>query len=123
MSDIVFYPLSVLVVILLSLTIFLYLKKQELAKGLVQAELVKFLLLDRIEKMSEEIQTLETQQSDGFLRFISESRDWAFDYIEKVQSAIADFNSAMESSDVVKIEEARIRLSEFLPETNPDVVN
>jgi hypothetical protein len=31
------------------------------------------------------------EQTDGFLKFISESRDWAFQYIERVQIAIKNF--------------------------------
>lgn len=31
------------------------------------------------------------ENSEGFLRFVSESRDWAFDYIEEVQSGLASF--------------------------------
>lgn len=31
------------------------------------------------------------ENSEGFLRFVSESRDWAFEYIEQVQSGLASF--------------------------------
>ena len=36
------------------------------------------------------------ENSEGFLRFVSESRDWAFQYIEEVQSALQDFTSEIE---------------------------
>lgn len=31
------------------------------------------------------------EQTEGFLKFVSESRDWAFQYIERVQIAIKNF--------------------------------
>lgn len=31
------------------------------------------------------------ENSEGFLRFVSESRDWAFEYIEEVQSGLKSF--------------------------------
>jgi hypothetical protein len=36
------------------------------------------------------------EQSEGFLRFISESRDWAFQYIEEFQAGLNNFVSAIE---------------------------
>ena len=34
----------------------------------------------------------ELSESDGFVKFISQSRDWAFDYIEEVQKVLAEFD-------------------------------
>jgi hypothetical protein len=36
------------------------------------------------------------ENSEGFLRFISESRDWAFQYIEEFQAGLKDFISSVE---------------------------
>lgn len=36
------------------------------------------------------------ESSEGFLRFISESRDWAFQYIESVQQAIKQFSKEVD---------------------------
>ncbi len=36
------------------------------------------------------------ENSEGFLRFVSESRDWAFEYIEEVQSGLTSFVSEVE---------------------------
>ena len=33
---------------------------------------------------------------EDFLKFISDSREWAYDYIEEVQKAILDFKTAVE---------------------------
>lgn len=36
------------------------------------------------------------ENSEGFLKFISESRDWAFQYIEEFQAGLNDFVSSIE---------------------------
>jgi len=36
------------------------------------------------------------ENSEGFLRFVSESRDWAFQYIEEVQTVLQDFAEDIE---------------------------
>ena len=50
-------------------------------------------------KLSEEINKKDVkalEQTEGFLKFVSESRDWAFQYIEDVQSALEEFDSKMD---------------------------
>ena len=36
------------------------------------------------------------ENSEGFLRFVSESRDWAFEYIEEVQKVLNEFVSEVD---------------------------
>jgi hypothetical protein len=46
------------------------------------------------DKMSEVVKNTDEkkiEQTEGFLKFVSESRDWAFQYIERVQIAIKNF--------------------------------
>lgn len=46
------------------------------------------------ERLLEEINSSEEksiENTDGFLKFVSQSRDWAFEYIEDVQKAIDVF--------------------------------
>jgi hypothetical protein len=40
-------------------------------------------------KVSQEAEKIE--ESDGFLKFVSDSRDWAYAYIESVQEEISSF--------------------------------
>jgi hypothetical protein len=39
----------------------------------------------------------EIEKSDGFLKFVSDSREWAFNYIEDVQSKLVKFDNEMNS--------------------------
>lgn len=58
----------------------------------------------------------KVQDMDGFVKFLSESRDSAFEYIEMVQLAIEQLNNAMEANDEEKINEAYSSLIAFLPD-------
>jgi hypothetical protein len=58
--------------------------------------------LDRISvyEQTKEILKREAERvegSDGFLRFVSDSRDWAFSYIEEAQGAITNFKNSVEA--------------------------
>ena len=52
---------------------------------------------------------------DGFLKFLSDSREWAFGYIEEVQEAILKLSEAMQSGNEDKIHVAYIHLMTYLP--------
>lgn len=56
--------------------------------AMVQLEIDKMAVIDTLEKSVKEN---ELTRSDGFIRFLSESRDAAFEYIESAQQDISDF--------------------------------
>ena len=85
---------------------------------MIQFALDKAMLLEHIEKNSGKANSIE--QSEGFLKFVSDSRDWAFKYIEDVQGAIVEFNSAVASKDDEKIESALNNLKSFLPDNEEE---
>jgi len=45
-----------------------------------------------VSQFEKEIEQLNLKESDGFVKFISQSRDWAFEYIEEVQKALLEFD-------------------------------
>jgi hypothetical protein len=57
----------------------------------------------------------DVADSDGFLKFLSDSREWAFGYIEEVQEAILKLSDAMQSGNEDKIHVAYIHLMTYLP--------
>ena len=81
---------------LLTLAYFLVknnLNKRKLLALYIQGEMDRYALGKKIEELSNKLSTLELSESDGFIKFISQSRDWAFEYIEEVQSALAEFDN------------------------------
>jgi len=67
--------------------------KKAVTKAL-QAELDKLALYAKIEELNKEA-GVGTQGNDGFLKFLSESRSAAFQYIEEVQAAISEFDNRL----------------------------
>ena len=103
-----------------------------------QAEIDKKALLVAIERLQAEKDQKPVEQTDGFLRFISESRDAAFTYIEEVQDAISSFDEkvgpviqqyretgkvkGIKVSDLVKdLTESYDKLMEAMPQEKKDV--
>ena len=119
---IVVSSLSVLLVLLSALLVASKLKQRESLETMAQ------LLIDRA-AMSEEINRLNyivensSDLNDGFIKFLSESREEAFSYISEVQQALEYIKIAMELKDDIMISDAYNKLISFLPNENPDVVN
>jgi molecular chaperone DnaK (HSP70) len=108
----------VMFVIILIANLRLLNKNKKISNKLIQFGLDKAMLLERLDKLSEKQNPIE--QTDGFLKFISDSRDWAFKYIEDVQGGIKEFNTAVESKNDQRIEDALNKLKSFLPENEEE---
>jgi hypothetical protein len=59
---------------------------------------VEKLILEKLVNDVEEskLQSDDSVHRENFLKFISESRDWAFDYIEEFQEGLQNFVSSIE---------------------------
>ena len=53
------------------------------------------MLGQKIEELQKELSSKELSETDGFIKFISQSRDWAFEYIEEVQKALVEFDEVV----------------------------
>jgi len=51
-----------------------------------------FLQNNKITELEKQIEHLNLKESDGFVKFLSASRDWAFEYIEEVQKVLVEFD-------------------------------
>jgi hypothetical protein len=58
------------------------------------------------------------ENTEGFLKFVTQSRDWAFEYIENVQNSISSLKSAVESG--YNTEEEMKALFDLLPKNNKE---
>jgi hypothetical protein len=85
------------------------------------------LLVDRA-ALQEEVSRLSfinsnsTDIENGFVKFLSQSREEAFSYIEEVQDAIFSIKIAIDLNDETLLSEAYTKLISFLPSDSPDVV-
>jgi len=84
--------------LLVSTLIFVYLviklniQKRKLIGLYIQSEMDKHLLNQKLDELFKEFSARQLSETDGFVKFISQSRDWAFEYIEEVQKALVEFD-------------------------------
>jgi hypothetical protein len=71
-------------------------KTRKLTSQVIQISLDKAVISEQLKKVLDKKDSESIEQSEGFLKFISQSRDWAFDYIEEVQAALIEFKSKVE---------------------------
>jgi len=63
----------------------------KLTKDVHQATADQFALMAKLEEAHKNTDEKKIEETEGFLKFVSQSRDWAFQYIERVQVAIKNF--------------------------------
>lgn len=69
--------------------ILIRIKNKKIANELIQAHIDKNILLEKLNRV---ILDHSAEKTDGFLRFVAESREQAFKYIEDTQEAIKIFD-------------------------------
>jgi hypothetical protein len=119
---IVIAGLSVSLLVSLSYSVVLKLKQTKLLESIAQLWVDQQELLKEIERLSVPAED-QGEFNGGFLRFLSDSREMAFNYISEVQLAINKLDSAMLRGNEEKIAEAYKELISFLPSENQDVVD
>ena len=138
-----FVGLGLTIMICASIGLVAYYIVTILMKNIEQSAMIEQLKIDnsayakKFSELVEEKQRLELVQTDGFVSFVSKSRDWAFTYIEEVQSTLNKFvetvGPAMEYYDkfgridenppMNKIFDAYSELIKVLPETENNKEN
>jgi hypothetical protein len=61
----------------------------------IEVEIEKAVILDKLEEVVKENELKNIEGSDGFLKFVSDSREWAFKCIEDVQDAFTKFDTTI----------------------------
>lgn len=67
--------------------------KKRLLNSITKITLDNFILKGELEKAIATNQDNAIEKTDGFLKFVSDSRDWAFKYIEEVQEGLSKFTN------------------------------
>jgi hypothetical protein len=92
MLDFIVFVLIVLLVVALIVSVVkLKLKNRKLAVELLQATIDQNIVLTKLAEELKKKENVSIEKTEGFLKFISESRDMAFDYIEKIQESLVKF--------------------------------
>lgn len=94
MIDFIIFALIILVISVLMVSIVrLRIKSRRLAAELLQATIDQNILLTKLAEELKKKEEVSVEKTDGFLKFISESRDLAFVYIEAIQEALVKFKN------------------------------
>lgn len=105
-----------LVILLLAYVIRLRLKARSYLATSAQLAVDKITLFEQLAKMVEERDTKSVEETEGFVRFLSDSREWAFDYIDDIQQALTAYDVALSTDNASIINDAYKKLISFLPE-------
>ncbi len=89
-------------------TITTYIKNRKLQQIAIKVAFEKFTISKKLEAVMAENEVKKLEKDDGFIKFLSISRESAFKYIEDVQQAISNY-----SND--KSEDNYNKLISFLP--------
>ena len=94
--EIVFFSIFILVFSLLSVdNIKTRLQNKKLKANLSQETIDRLIVMQKMQELMAELDGKSSNQNDGFLKFVSESRSAAFQYIEEVQAAISEFDNKL----------------------------
>jgi hypothetical protein len=93
---IAFIFLVATIVSLIVVVINLKMRNRRLAKELLQSTIDHNIVLTMLAEELKKKEEVSVEKTDGFLKFISESRDLAFEYIEKVQESLGKFKSEVD---------------------------
>lgn len=121
----IFATILIIIFTLLFLVYKLKLQNNKVKADLTQMVIDRSLLLEKIATLAAEKDANALSGDDGFIKFLSSSRDWAFEYIENVQQSISEFKDVVDpllpninKTDDINIQaviEAYKNLVEILP--------
>ena len=71
-------------------------KLQEAITDKLQANVNANIVRSEYTRALQEIENMKLEKSDDFVKFLSNSRDWAFEYIEDAQEKISEFDKQIQ---------------------------
>ena len=74
----------------------LQLKVSLLAKEIIKLNINNFILSEKLLELAEQPKDTSDPSAEAFLKFISDSRDWAYQYIDEVQGSLDKFITDVE---------------------------
>jgi predicted PurR-regulated permease PerM len=107
--------LSSFLIFFTATTLIFYFKYKKFIRVIAQLIVDNQVLKD---KLNESMSLNSKEFSDGFIKFLSESREAAFKYIEDVQVSIKNYLNAINANDKDQIAIAQLDLFSYLPDTN-----
>ena len=97
MFELIILALALILISLLTVEIVgVKIKLRRVSGALLQSEIDREAIEERLLELLANTDSSNVEQTEGFVRFVSESRDAAFSYIEEVQGTLAPLREAVE---------------------------
>lgn len=98
-SEIIAYIIATIAVgLLITNSVLNKRRRRDTAEMMFYTHLENELLKKEVQEQKQNVENAKLATDDSFVKFLSESRQWAFDYIESVQSSIQQFRASVEKS-------------------------
>lgn len=126
MLDIIAYVIFSLIIGGLAIdSVRMRVRRKKIIANIAKLTFDNTILAGQLEKALSAQEEKSIEQTEGFLKFVSDSRDWAFQYIEQVQEEIYNLGQVIEESkdDSLAIERilaANAELQKLLPDNKEE---
>jgi hypothetical protein len=114
---IAFLLISLFAIALGAYSVYMFRKSKKLLTTIVELHIQRAALEDLINNQALNKEE-NVEQSDGFIKFLSESREWEFDYIDNVQQLIFVLKEKYDNKKA--LDEELKKLFDMLPENNKE---
>lgn len=94
---------------------------RKMTEQFIKASFEAFVVKKELEEIVKDHETLKFSHNQDFVKFLSDSRDMAFEYIEDVQRRINLLKASMEKNDPILINQAIDSLIEMLPKDDKNL--
>lgn len=112
----IFSVLIFLIVVLAYVALFLKLRLSKVLSVVVQLEVDKRILQKENFALAKIAEESSMPDKEGFIAFLSQSRDSAFTFIESFQKSVMKLKAAIIAKDDQKILEAYKEIMEYVPD-------
>jgi hypothetical protein len=114
---IAFLLISLISIMSVGFSLYLFGKNRRLVKNIIEMHIERSALEDMI--ASKALNREESiDQNDGFIKFLSDSREWAFNYIDNVQNTIFVLKEKYDNKKA--LDESLKELFDMLPKNNKE---
>lgn len=114
---IAFALISLISIVAIGYAFYLSGKNKRLVKNVIELHIERSALEDMIAAQALNREE-PIDQNDGFIKFLSDSREWAFNYIDNVQNTILVLKEKYDNKKA--IDESLKELFEMLPKENKE---
>lgn len=106
-------------IILLVGSFIMFVRYRKAIVAIAQLEVDKATILAELDRTNQELANTKLGESEEFVKFLSQSRQWAFTFIENFQESLVDmFESLDHEESFESTKEKFIALRKYLPDTN-----